>query len=193
MYNPARVKKNPRPRKQSGNKFYRSTPGKRMWKKVAQSGAEGRSAVHGQCWEIKRNNRTAPRTAWWGTGMWGSMTHTMSSQASPQHPENRGRRHQPSWMDTPLTHGEDDDEPYISKEQMICRNSHCRNEADVVYRGLQLWDLEPCPKEETREMVTTKQHFRMIAQAMGTGHRAGNATRRNPAHCTGPGLVLSQK
>lgn len=83
-----------------------------------------------------------------------------------------------------MTHGEDDDEPCISKEQMICRNSHCRNEADVVYRGLQLWDLEPCPKEESREMVTTKQHFRMIAQAMGTGHRAGNATRRNPAHCT---------
>lgn len=42
------------------------------------------------------------------------------------------------------------------------------------------WDLEPGPKEKLMGAVTTKQCFRMITQAMGTGSPAGNAARRDP-------------
>lgn len=142
--------------------------------------------------EDKEESQDSPKDSLVGYGCVRTHDAHTSSQASPQHPENRGRRHPPSRLDMPLIRGEEDDGPYISKEQMTRTNSLCRNErADVGHGALQLWvrrtrpwDLEPCPKEEWRETVTTKQHFRMITQPVGTGHRAENATRRNPAQCS---------
>lgn len=69
------------------------------------------------------------------------------------------------------------DGPYISKEQTVGISVLCRSKrADMVFRAVQPWSggsetvgPRTWPEGRVHGSTTTRQHFRVIAQAMGIG------------------------